>query len=322
MASTPAGDSITVSEASRQQVPNASRPPFETSALNRPALLERSPLKVAVFNAHGGAHFDAIADCLKRPPLADVGTILLCEASWRMRRWGRVKFAPELAQALGMSFAFAPSFGLYEADGQFRATGVAVLCSHPLESVRTAPFPRPRLRFKNYRLPGVPQGLLARINLGGRRVSIGVIHLERLCDPVWRALQMERFLAELGGETPLIVGGDLNTTTVDMDRPWSVARAAAMVAMHPRRFRDPRAWEPLFARLRDNGFTVDGANVAHAPTFTFSRWIPPLWRPKLDWILSRGIRPVSGSARVVPARHPGFGHRFSDHDFVMCEFRL
>ncbi len=309
-------------EAARRGAWDAAGPPFETIALNRPALPERSPLKVTVLNAHGGAHIAAIADCLKRPPLGEVGTILLCEASWRTRRHGRIKFAPELAEALGMSFAFAPSFGVSGNDGQFRATGVAILCAQPLENVRTIALPRPSLRFRRYRLPGVPQVLLARVNVGGRRVWIGVIHLDRLCGPVWRALQMERFLAELETEVPTILGGDLNTTTVDMDKPWALARAVATVAIRPRRFREPQAWEPLFERLRECGFTVDDANVPRAPTFTFSRWVPPLWRPKLDWVMSRGIRPVSGSPRVIPAHPARFGRRFSDHDFVTCEFRL
>jgi hypothetical protein len=53
-----------------------------------------------------------------------------------------------------------------------------------------------------------------------------------------------------------------------------------------------------------------------------SRLVPPLWRPKLDWIAARGIRPVKGSAAVVSARTSILGRRVSDHDFVMCEFRL
>jgi endonuclease/exonuclease/phosphatase family metal-dependent hydrolase len=314
---------MAVHEAARQESATVQlAPPFETVTFNRAALPVRSPLKIAVFNAHGGYRLDAIVDRLKRPPLNEVGTVLLCEASWRRRRSGRIKFAPELADALSMSFAFAPSFGVPEKNGEFRAVGVAMLCSQPLDDVRTIALPRPPLQFKTYLLPGVPQGLLARVNVGGRRVTMGVIHLERMCGPIWRALQMERFLGALGPETPTILGGDLNTTTVDMDIPWSLARAAAAVALHPRRFRDPQAWEPLFDRLRESEFYVDEANVPRASTFTFSRFVPPLWRPKLDWIAARGVTVVPGSPAVVPARSSTIGRRFSDHEFVTCEFRF
>ena len=75
-------------------------PPFEPMALNRPPVAGRSPLKVAVLNAAGGSNFDAILTSLTRPPLADVGGLLLCEASWRMPRHRLVEFAPRLAAAL------------------------------------------------------------------------------------------------------------------------------------------------------------------------------------------------------------------------------
>jgi hypothetical protein len=32
----------------------------------------------------------------------------------------------------------------------------------------------------------------------------------------------------------------------------------------------------------------------------------------------RGLKPVAGSAAVVPARMSLFAPRFSDHDFIMC----
>ena len=103
----------------------SSVPPFAPMALNRPLVATRSPLKVAVLNARGGADFHAILACLSRPPLADAGTLLLCEASWRMPRHRWVEFAPGLAEALQMSFAFLPSFGRATKSGEFRAIGNA-----------------------------------------------------------------------------------------------------------------------------------------------------------------------------------------------------
>ena len=291
-------------------------------ALNRPPLPDRSPLKVVVLNVAGGADFHAIADCLMRPPLDDAGALMLCEASWRMPRHRWIEFAPELAAALRMSFVFLPSFGRARSDGQVRAIGNALLCAQPLENFRAVALARAPHTVQPRRLTGTHQGLVASISLGGRRLQLGVVHLERLWDPAGRARQMEDFLGAIGREAPAIVGGDLNTTTVDMDRRLQLARACAAILARPRRFRHPQPHEPLFERIEAHGFSIEGANVPGAPTFTMARLIPPLWRPKLDWIAARGIAPVADSAAVVPARTSIIGRRVSDHDFVMCEFRL
>ncbi len=94
------------------------------------------------------------------------------------------------------------------------------------------------------------------------------------------------------------------------------------MALQPRRLRYPERFEPLFEHLRRAGFAIEGANVAGKPTFTFHRAIPPLLRPKLDWIALRELQPVPRSARVITARSSFFAPRVSDHDFVMCEVRL
>lgn len=291
-------------------------------AQNRPPLAGRSPLKVVVLNVAGGADFHAIAARLMRPPLVDAGALMLCEASWRMPRHRWVEFAPELAAALGMSFVFLPSFGRAMPDGQVRAIGNALLCAQPIEDFRAVALARAPHRVQQQRLIGMHQGLVATVSVGGRRLQLGVVHLERLWDPAGRARQMEDFLGAIGREAPAIVGGDLNTTTVDMDRRWELARACAAILVQPRRFRHPQPHEPLFDRIEAHGFSIKGANVPGAPTFTMARLIPPWWRPKLDWIAVRDVAPVDGSAAVVPARTSILGRRVSDHDFVMCEFRL
>jgi hypothetical protein len=247
---------------------------------------------------------------------------MLCEASWRMPRHGFVEAASVLAEALKMSFAFLPSFGRPEDLGSYRATGNAVLSAQPLENFFAVPLARPPHLVQPRRVIGVHQGLIATVAHGGRRFRIGVVHLERLWDPAGRARQIEDFLAALGSDLPAIIGGDLNTTTLDMDRRFELPRACLALALRPRRFRHPERHEPLFERIRAHGFSIEGANVRGAPTFTMSGIIPRPWRPKLDWLAARGLHPVSGTAAVVPARSPGFGRRLSDHDFVICEFRL
>ena len=129
---------------------------------------------------------------------------------------------------------------------------------------------------------GIHQALVAGINVDGHRVSLGVAHLERVSDPAGRSFQMKCFLEGIGKEERVIIGGDFNTTSVDMDRRWAIPLACLAVAFYPWRFRRPEPYEPLFERMKEHGFWIDGANVPAAPTFTFAGVVPPLWRPKLD----------------------------------------
>jgi hypothetical protein len=90
----------------------------------------------------------------------------------------------------------------------------------------------------------------------------------------------------------------------------------------PRRFRSPQRYEPLFERLREHGLEIDGANVPNRGTFTFSGAIPRLYRPKLDWITLRRLRPVPGSAKIVSPRLSIATRRASDHDFIAVDVEL
>jgi len=47
-----------------------------------------------------------------------------------------------------------------------------------------------------------------------------------------------------------------------------------------------------------------------------------MFRPKLDWIATRGLKFVPRSAVVIPARRSFFSGRLSDHDFVTVELEL
>src|SRR5579885_383769 len=89
-----------------------------------------------------------------------------------------------------------------------------------------------------------------------------------------------------------------------------------------RRFRRPQRYEPVFRQLSEAGLAIDGVNAPHKPTFTFNRAIPPVFRPKLDWIGVRSLAPVAGTAAVIPARPSFFSSRVSDHDFVTVEVDL
>ncbi|HUY26455.1 MAG TPA: endonuclease/exonuclease/phosphatase family protein [Candidatus Binataceae bacterium] len=302
-------------------------PPVVRNLAARP---RRGPLRVVAFNAAGGARLDDIAHCLGREPLAGASIILLCEADWGTARSGRRKVALELADRLGMSIAYLPEFGRMGPGGETTAfMGNAILCAAPFEEVRAIAMLNPspdgsdRMR-RGYR--GRFAGLAVRtksgIAPGGPALWIGAAHLDSRCAPGGRAEQMAAYMDAFPAGTPAVFGGDLNSTTTALLNRAAYARTFAAMLLNPRRFRNPQRYEPMFAQLSAAGFEVAGANAPGRPTFTFSRLIPPLWRPRLDWIALRGVRPIADSAAVVAPRRFFGARRCSDHDFITVALDL
>jgi endonuclease/exonuclease/phosphatase family metal-dependent hydrolase len=295
---------------------------FDPIVVNRPARAARPALKVVAFNAHGGRSFDGILRCLRRAPLADADLILLSEADWGLRRSARREIASELAAKLHMSFAYLGEFGFRRGESDIYAfTGNAILSSHPLADVRGVPLPNVRLNWRIRRLVGAPAGLTATITVNHRRITVGVVHMNSRWHPEGRAHQMAEFLAALPSEGPALVGGDWNTTTLDLGSSSALFTEGWRLLLQPARLRTPERYEPLFDRLAQAGFEVRDVNVARKPTFTFSRAIPRILRPKLDWIAHRELRPVPNTAAIIRAQPSILSARVSDHDFVTCEVR-
>jgi endonuclease/exonuclease/phosphatase family metal-dependent hydrolase len=299
------------------------RHPFAPIVVNRPALAPRSTLKIVAFNARGGGYLDGVAARLRRSPLRGADIILLCEADWRRRRSAGLEFAAELARALTMSFAFIPEFGIAGRPADATSfLGNAILSSRPLTDVYAVPLSTTFVRRRLRRLSGGPASLGATAVFNGKAITIGVAHLNSRGGPAGRDLQMRECLARLPANPTAVIGGDFNTTTIEIGELPAFLTVMRNLLRSPLRFRAPERWEPLFERLAEANFEVRGANEPGRPTFTFTRLIPPLMRPKLDWIALRGLEPIPGSAAVVPARESLFGKRFSDHDFITCEVRI
>jgi endonuclease/exonuclease/phosphatase family metal-dependent hydrolase len=311
-----------VTEPSRDEAGTIAADDFPFTIVNRAAWPPADVLRVAALNAQWGRRLDGVIACLRRPPLKGAGVILLAEADRNLRRSRNRDVAAEIAEALGMSFAYVPEFAPRgQMPHPISFLGNAILSAYPLAEVRTIELPNYRQPRRVRRLAGKPRGLAATITPNGRAVTIGVAHLSSRAAPAGRERQMARFLAELP-EGPAIIGGDFNTTTIELARPRDVLKVMLLMAVRPWRFRRPDAYEPLFARLSEAGFRIDGANTIGRPTFTFSGAVPRWARPRLDWLALRGLRAMEGSAAVVAAKTGRFGRRVSDHDFVTCRVRV
>jgi endonuclease/exonuclease/phosphatase family metal-dependent hydrolase len=239
--------------------------PIAPIAQNRPSRPLGKSLKVVAFNAKGGAAVESIIDCLRRPPLAPADVILLCEADWNYWRSKRRQVAAEVAEALNLSFAYLGAFALPEPGGEpVSFTGVAILCSQPLEGAYAIPLSYRRKFRRVRRMIGGPAGLVVRAHFRSRTVHLGVVHLSSNWDPPGRALQMDEFLRRVPSEGLAIVGGDFNTTTVSLPRRSSLLHAYLRLMLEPRRLSDPRRWETLLQRLELAGFRLDGPRYPFA----------------------------------------------------------
>jgi len=302
--------------------------PFAPIVFNRRERCPATPFKVVVFNACGCPDPQAVAERLSRPPLAGAAAIFLSEADCNLRRSRWRKCAAELAERLSMSYAYSPEFTFNKDDRHTTGFfGNAILSASRLENVRTVPLPI-YYHWSKKRLPGTTPGtrrvgqrggMMADVNLAGRRVTLALAHLENRASPQARAHQMAQFLSALPAGGPGVIGGDFNTATVNV-LDWRACAAIFLrLAVEPRRLRRPEPYEPLFGLLEQTGFEYREANAALEPTYTPFGLIPPFLRAKLDWIALRELKVVPGSARVARARSRWF-QRISDHDFVVCEF--
>jgi len=302
-------------------------PPFAPIIVNRAARHEGSRLRVVLLNAAGGRRFRKILNCLERPPLRGADIILLCEVNAAMNWSPGRDVAAELGEALGMSCAYVPEFSFtHPVRKVTRLNGNAILSSAPFEDVVAVALYKPPTpyawsrRIPRWKRVGRPTGIVTRVKFSGVEIVAGVAHLHSRCAPAERARQMASYLESFPTAGRAILGGDLNTTTVELSSRALLLTTMRQMIVNPRRFRAPQAYEPLFAHLLEHGLEIDGVNVPNRPTFTFSGLIPRLMRPKLDWLAVRDLHPITGTAAVVAARSRM--RRASDHDFVTVDLEL
>jgi len=308
------------------------KPYYPPIVVNRAA--RRRPdarLRVVLLNAAGGRKVREILACLKRPPLHRADVILLCEVNTGMKRRPGHDLATELAEALEMSCAYAREFGLRPPGDESEIVsymGNAILSAAPFEEVAAVAMHKPPTPMawprdmRHWSRVGAPTGLVTTVKFGGAELTVGIAHLHSRCTPAERARQMATYLESFPAAGRAIFGGDLNTTTTELSSRALILATARQMFANPDRFRVPQPYEPLFDHLRARGLAIEGANVANRATFTFSGLIPRSMRPKLDWLAVRELRPIAGTAAVVPPRSPIVLRRASDHDFVTVDLEL
>ncbi len=279
------------------------------------------------WNAERLKFLDASA-ALVAPTGADV--VLLVEVDVGMARSGNRHTVRDLAARLGTGWCFGVEFvELDLGDARERARhagssndaglhGAAILSRLPLERPALVRLETSGRWFDGdfgERRVGGRMALLAEVRTSRGPVLVASVHLESHTDPTDR-LASTRYLLDaidaLAPETPVLIGGDLNSSTFDLETKRDVEAVAAALSADPDRLVRPECYEPLFAHAAARGYGWADCNVPGRPTQRTRPDGTP--RPpfgKIDWFLARGL--VCREPRVLPAVDAR-GTAISDHE--------
>ncbi len=269
---------------------DAEPPASATAKAAAPAPGAGAPLRAVAWNVQRGARFDGILAALRDDPiLARADLLLLSEIDCGLGRSGNRNVARGLADALGMSYVFAPSYLTLGDDwGENRGAvanttalaGTAILTRLPIRRAENVDMPALRDKFSSSeRRLGHKRALLVEVDAGlvAGPLLVGACHLDSNASPAQRARQLAGLLDRLPRATPALVGGDFNCSTHDLSSAlasfWDLL--GKLFRPGPRRaiegyMRPEISGEgPLFELLRANGFTTDGFNDTARATYHY-----------------------------------------------------
>lgn len=278
------------------------------------------PVRALAWNLERGIQFDGIVDALEHHAgLKNKDLLLLTELDHGMARSGNRFVARDLADRLGLNYAFAPVYiplqkgSGVESDmpGENTASihGLAMFSPHPLTNVHAVPLPngKDKMWGKEKRL-GWLRALVADVEHPAGTFRAVTVHLDAHCSRAHRHLQIKIILDHLDRLPPLptIIGGDWNTTTYNaqsarhaiMGYFWRVLLGVKNVVHnhlpHPDRHFERR----LFGELESRGYDYRSLNEPGAGTLHYDiesiekntnlrDWVPEWCFPFIFWAARR-----------------------------------
>jgi endonuclease/exonuclease/phosphatase family metal-dependent hydrolase len=287
------------------------------------------PIRIAVWNVEEVRHLDAIADTLAglRPDVT-----LLSEVDDGMARSGNRRCLRELAGRLGHGYAYGVEFVELDLGGTALRAAFAgernALGLHGNAVTAGLRLHRPflvRLDVdggwfgwgRDEPRVGGRMAIGAQVDLAGRLTTMVSVHLENNSTPTDRAARIANLLGiveRYDATAPVLIGGDLNSSTGDGARDLDGELRRAAVARDPRRLVHVAPHEPLFALMAERGFDWQACNEPDTPTQRPVPGKPPRPLGKIDWIFTRGLRATQPA--IVPALRAG-GAPSSDHDCLV-----
>jgi endonuclease/exonuclease/phosphatase family metal-dependent hydrolase len=290
-------------------------------------------LRAVAWNIQRGARLDDLRRVVVAPPFAGADLLLLSEVDVGLGRSGNRNVARELAEALGMSYAFAVSYlGLTDDVGEnpsglentLALSGAAVISRYPIGRVENVDLPEIRDKFLSAeKRLGKKRALLAEIALSDGPLVVAACHLDSSASPAQRARQLGAILdsVDRSGVARALVGGDFNTSTYDVSSTLALARdvlhkllVTGFRATVDQYLTPEKRYErPVFDLLRARDFTVEGFNDRATGTYFYDLTDPYILdrsRKQIGRVLTRLLvrllRPWNG---CVPARLDWFAGR-------------
>ena len=293
----------------------------------------RRVLRAVAWNIQRGARFDDLRRALLAPPLAGADLLLLSEVDVGLGRSGNRNVPRELAEALGMSYAFGVSYlALTDDFGDDSAglentlalSGAAILSRYPIGRVENIDLPELRDKFHSTeKRLGKKRALLAEVALPDGPLAVAACHLDSNASPAQRACQLGGVIDSVrrSGVARALVGGDFNTSTYDVSSTLALARdllhklfvTGLRATIDNYLTPEKRYEQPVFELLRARDFVVEGFNDRGTGTYFYDLTDPyildrsrKLVGRALTRLLVRLLRPWNG---CVPARLDWFaGH--------------
>ena len=290
-------------------------------------------LRAVAWNVQRGARLDDLRRAVVAPPFSSADVVLLSEVDVGLGRSGNRNVARELAEALGMSYAFGVSYLALTDDfgddaggveNTLALSGAAILSRFPIGRVENVDLPAIRDKFhSSEKRLGKKRALLAEITLPDGPLAVAACHLDSNASPAQRASQLGGILdsVDRSGVARALVGGDFNTSTYDLSSTLALARDLLhkLVITGFRATVDnyltpwKRYEQPVFDLLRARDFTVEGFNDRASGTYFYDLTDPyvldrsqRLVGRLLTRLLVRLLRPWNG---CVPARLDWFAGR-------------
>ncbi len=256
------------------------------------------PFKALVFNMECGNRLNKILPYLQfHKDLRDADIIFGNELDWGMARSGNLNIAGEIASTLKMNYAFATEFLTVRAgkDGNLEGRhGNAIFSRFPLKNVSMLRLPILYdwyCRENDARL-GTRVALMAEIDVSEKHVGLVCLHLENRATPEKRETQLHYALEgaeQVFSGIPVLIGGDMNTNTVDGDAPGGMDVFLGNKQEQTRRISNIPAYEPLMACAQKWGYSYEDCNIMDKSTRRkHTRGAEDILL-NLDWFFQRGL---------------------------------
>lgn len=309
----------------------------EVHSLVPPPARAPEALGALVFNMERGVCLEELGDFLEScPAVRPFDVILANELDDGCVRSGGKDTTLELAKRLGMNAVFGLEFiELVNGADPKGFHGNAIFSRWPIKRAKAVRLPEQyNWYFDRQRRIGGRLAILAELDVAGKPVGVGTIHLENRTHGPGRRAQLEAVLAEAEAMfpgMPVLLGGDLNTNTFDGRDKDAIQAVAGSAELQRRCLEDVAAWEECLPAAEAAGYRLLPEEA-----------VPTRRKPlpggghldlRLDWLLVRGLE--AGESRTISTRKAdcGFapagsalaaftGEELSDHNAVWASCAL